>query len=118
MRLGVQAIKNKKVYEMQAEICKVLANAKRIEIIYLLKEGEKHVNELAETMDISKASVSQHLSLLKEKGVVVSRKDGLNVFYTINNQKFIEACNLMREIMVDQLNQLVDSSKEILSVKE
>ncbi|MGM0419437.1 MAG: ArsR/SmtB family transcription factor [Bacillota bacterium] len=102
---------------MQAEVCKVLANAKRIEIIYILKNGEKNVNQLAEQVEASKASISQHLSLLKESGVVTSRKDGLHVYYRISNKKFIEACELMKEIMLDQLNELISSSQELLSTE-
>lgn len=106
---------DKKLYKLHADMCKVLANEKRIEIIYLLQEGEKHVDELAQEMEISKANVSQHLALLREKGVVCTRKEGLKVFYEICNPKLIKACELMKEIMLEQLSDLVTTSQEILA---
>jgi ArsR family transcriptional regulator len=106
---------SKKLYELHADMCKALANAKRIEIIYLLQEGEKHVDELAEKMGASKANISQHLSKLRDKGIVCSRKEGLKVYYKICNPKIIKACEIMREMMLDRLSELVDSSQELLT---
>ncbi len=105
---------NKIIFEKQADICKVLANATRIEIIYILKKGEMNVNNLAERIGASKASISQHLSLLKDNGVVTSRKDGLNVFYKISSKKFIDACDTMRNLMYEQLDQMISTSQQIL----
>lgn len=108
-------INNSKIlFEKQADICKVLANATRIEMIYILKQGEMNVNNLAARVGASKASISQHLSLLKDNGVVTSRKDGLNVYYKISNNKFIEACDTMRNLMYEQLDQVISKSKKIL----
>ncbi|MCK8818207.1 metalloregulator ArsR/SmtB family transcription factor [Natroniella sulfidigena] len=95
-------------------MCKVLAHAKRIEIIYLLKEGEKNVDQLAKTMGISRANTSQHLAILREQGVVCTRKDGLNVYYNICNPKLIKAYELMKEILLENLSELVTTSQEIL----
>ena len=52
---------DKKIYEMHAEICKTLANPKRLEIIDALRDGEKNVSELASTAKINQANISQHL---------------------------------------------------------
>jgi len=108
---------NKIIFEKQADICKVLANATRLEIIYILKKDEMNVNNLAAKVGASKASISQHLSLLKDNGVVTSRKDGLNVFYKISNKKFIAACDTMRDLMYEQLDEMISTSKEILEIQ-
>jgi ArsR family transcriptional regulator len=107
----------KKLYELHAEMCKTLAHAKRIEIIYFLQEREHHVDELAEKMGASKANVSQHLALLREKGVVERRKEGLKAYYKINNPKLIKACELMKEIMLERMAEMADLSQQALAKK-
>jgi ArsR family transcriptional regulator len=51
---------------------------------------------------LSKVNISQHMNILKSKGVIVSRRDGQQLFYSIANPKIIQACNLMREVLVEQ----------------
>ena len=51
---------------------------------------------------LSKVNISQHMHILKSKGVIVSRKEGQQLFYSIANPKIIQACNLMREVLVEQ----------------
>ncbi|MFA5353075.1 MAG: metalloregulator ArsR/SmtB family transcription factor [Thermodesulfovibrionales bacterium] len=90
---------DKSIYELQAEVCKVLSSPKRVEIINALKDGEKSVKELVQTLGIPKANVSQHLSIMKLKGILKSRRDGVNIYYRIANQKVTEACSLMRDVL-------------------
>ncbi len=91
--------KEKSIYELQAEVCKVLSSPKRVEIIGALKEGEKSVKELVQILGIPKANVSQHLSIMKLKGILKSRREGVNIFYRIANPKVVDACTLMREVL-------------------
>ncbi len=101
----------KKLYELHADMCKVLAHAKRIEIIYLLQEQEMHVDELAAEIEASKANVSQHLAQLRDKGLVCRRQEGLKVYYQICNPKLIKACELMKEIMLERYAEIADLAK-------
>ncbi|MGO9015628.1 MAG: ArsR/SmtB family transcription factor [Dissulfurispiraceae bacterium] len=93
--------RDKSIYDLQAEICKILASPKRIEIITALKDGEKTVSEIIEVLGIPKANASQHLALMKVKGILNSRREGVNVYYSIANPKVIQACGLMREVLSD-----------------
>ena len=95
--------REKTLYELQAEICKILASPKRIEIISALKEGEKTVTELVEILDTPKANVSQHLSVMRLKGILTSRRDGVNIYYSIANPKVVKACALMNEVLAELL---------------
>ena len=97
--------KDKSIYELQAEICKILASPKRIEIIAALKDGEKTVSEIIETLDIPKANASQHLALMKVKGILKSRREGINIYYSIANPKVVQACGLMKEVLSDLLSE-------------
>jgi ArsR family transcriptional regulator len=97
--------RDKTIYELQAEICKILASPKRIEIITALKEGEKTVSEIIESLGIPKANVSQHLALMRLKGILKSRREGNNIYYSIANPKVVQACGLMREVLSDLLSE-------------
>jgi ArsR family transcriptional regulator len=94
---------DKTIFEYQAEVCKTLANSKRLEIIHALKGGEKSVSELVDILGIPKANVSQHLTVMRHKGVLNSRKNGVNVFYSISNPKVVKACTLMKEVLAEQM---------------
>lgn len=93
---------DKSLYEMQAEICKTLTNPKRIEILNTLKNEEKTVTELVQAIGASKANVSQHLAVMRHKGILATRRDGVNIYYRVANPKVIEACSLMKEVLFEQ----------------
>ena len=105
----------KELFKLQADVCKTMANPVRMEIIYALKEGDKTVSELVEAMGLNKSNVSQHLAILKSAEVVDARRDGQNIFYSIANEKILEACRLMREVLTEQISKkqkLVDRIEE------
>ena len=94
---------NPQLYKLHASICHTLANAKRLEIIDHLSRGELSVTQLAETLGIGQSNLSQHLAIMREKGIVTTRRDGLNVFYKLSNPKIVKACDLMRQVMLEHL---------------
>ena len=100
MRLSVDEI-----YVMHSEICKTLANPKRLEILIALQAGEVSVADLVKQLRLPKANVSQHLGVLRARGVVKTRRDGLTVYYRIASPKIIRACNLMREVLMEQVQE-------------
>jgi len=87
---------------MQAETCKILTNPKRIEILNTLKTEEKTVTELVAALGASKANVSQHLAVMRHKGILISRREGVNIYYRVSNPKVIDACNLMKQVLLEQ----------------
>ena len=92
----------KPVYRMHAELCKALANEHRQALLHAIGNGEKCVSDLAAEIGISVHNVSQHLRVLKERRLVESRKEGQTVYYRVTNMKFIQACALIREALVEQ----------------
>lgn len=108
---------NREIFEKQAEICKTMANPKRMEIIYVLKSGEKTVTEIVDALEINKANVSQHLSVMKGGGIIESRREGTNIYYSITNTKIVEACGLMREVMMEELAKQEQVIKELRKAK-
>ena len=91
------------LYELHASICQTLANPKRLEVINRLRDGEQSVSELAGAMKIGQANLSQHLAVMRQKGIVATRREGLNVYYRLSNPKIIKACDLMRQVLLEHL---------------
>jgi len=94
-----------KMYEMHAEVCKSMANPTRLRIMNLLREGEKSVEELREKLKLPKANLSQHLSILRQRRIVSTRRAGLNIYYKVANPKMIKACDILREVLLEQLHE-------------
>lgn len=98
--------KNKSTYdslsEMQADFYKIFTSGRRIEIIDILRKNEKTVTELARMLRASKGSISQHLTMMKYKGVLATRRDGVSVYYRVSNLKVVEACILMKEVLFER----------------
>lgn len=90
------------LYRLHAELCRTLANPKRLQILECLAAGERSVGEIAAATGMSLVNVSQHLALMRAKGVVTGRREGTTVYYRIANPKMIEACALVREVLMEQ----------------
>ncbi|MCE5190526.1 MAG: metalloregulator ArsR/SmtB family transcription factor [Actinomycetia bacterium] len=90
-------------YCLHSEVCKTLANAKRQMILESLRDGEVSVSDIAARTGIPQATLSQHLSILRSRGVVHSRRAGANVLYTIANPKILTAFDLITEVMRESL---------------
>ena len=93
------------IYELHADLCKMFSNAKRLEIIDSLKDEEMSASELIARIGLSKANLSQHMSVLKLKGVILARREGVNIYYRIANPKILQACQLIREILFEQFRE-------------
>jgi DNA-binding transcriptional ArsR family regulator len=88
---------------MQADFCKGLSHPKRIQILNILKRGDRTVNELVEMTGIPQANLSQHLGILRHLGILQSHRDGLNIYYGIADKRIVEACDLVREAIAERL---------------
>ena len=93
----------KELYSLHAEMCKVFSNSIRLEILDLLRNKEMSVTELIEKTKLSQANISQHLSIMKSKGVVTSNRKGKNIYYKLANQKIIKAFDIIREVLSERL---------------
>ena len=92
------------VFEMQADICQTLANPKRLQIVNLLKNGEVSVGEIARSMGIPKANASQHLSIMRQKGLIIARREGTMIYYRLASPKRSpKRAAIMREVLLSLL---------------
>ena len=93
--------------ERQALICQALSDPKRLRILYALgpteHSPERSVGDLASELGVSIANVSQHLGVLRSRGLVDSRREGTSVFYRLAYPETMEACRVLRSIIARQL---------------
>jgi DNA-binding transcriptional ArsR family regulator len=91
------------IYRLHAQFCKTLSDANRLLMIAELAKGEVSVNELAQRLQLRQANVSKHLGLMRERGLVVARRDGANVYYALSDPRIIGAIKLLKEVQADQI---------------
>ena len=97
----------------KAEFFKALAHPIRIRIIDCLRDGEKGVNELSETLQIEPANVSQQLAILRVRNIVVGRKAGSNVFYSVSDRNVFKLLDVARNIFNNHLVDVRDMLQQI-----
>ncbi len=90
-------------FELQADICQTLANAKRLQILNLLKNGEMSVGAMVAALDITKPNLSQHLAVMRQKGILTARREGTTIYYRLATPHIIEACRVMRQVLLEAL---------------
>lgn len=94
---------NHEILKLQADLYQTMANAKRLAIVELISQGEKSVGAIADALNSSASAISQHLRNMKDKNVVVMRKEGQTVYYRLKNPKIIKGCRLVREILLEEM---------------
>lgn len=93
------------IFERQASICKAFAHPKRLHLLDLIGKGERAVAELQAELDVSKANMSQHLSVLRSVGVITTRRNGKQLYCALAIPEVKNACHLLREVLRSQLRQ-------------
>ena len=101
------------IFELHADLCKTLSNPKRLMILALLAKKEMSVGEIAEVIAVPLSNVSQHLSLLKAQSLVQTRKDGQTVHYSLSDRRIIQACTLIRSVLLDKMKERGEIAREI-----
>jgi len=91
------------IYQLHAEFCKTLADANRLLIINELGSDEVSVNELARRLDLRQSNVSKHLALLRERGLVNTRREGATIYYTLADNRISKAIRLLRDAQKDRI---------------
>lgn len=89
------------IFELQADLLQSLAHPRRLEIIQLIRDQELAVSDIHTMLDLPQANISQHLMILRDAQVVKTRRDGKQVYYSLNNKKILQANDLLREVLID-----------------
>jgi DNA-binding transcriptional ArsR family regulator len=100
------------VVRLHAQVCSGLADPNRILIIYCLSEGPRNVNDIASTVELPQPTVSRHLKILRDRGIVRADRDGQSINYRLSDQRIVQALDLLRATLADQLNDQVLLAKQ------
>ena len=103
----------KELYGLHAEMCKVFSSPVRLEILNLLRDKEMTVTGLIEKTKLSQANISQHLGIMKNKGIVESNRKGKNIYYELTNPKIVRAFDMIREVLAEKLKRNDKIAKEL-----
>lgn len=90
--------------ELTTGMCKALNDSKRLCILYALRDGPLSVTELCEVLQAPQSNTSQHLAVLRERGLIEADRRGNNVYYGLRHPRVLEAIDLLRAIMADELD--------------
>ena len=91
-------------YELHAEVCKTFGHSKRLRIIDSLRNNELTVSELAKITDTEISNLSQHLNMLKEKGLVKPRREGTSIYYSLTHPNIIKAYDLISQVLTQRIH--------------
>ena len=108
-------MKKESFYNLHAEMSKTLSNPRRQAILDTIRSDEMTVSELIKNTGISQANLSQHLAILRSKGVVNTRRDGNNIYYSLSNIKIIKAYDLISEVLEDSTSSREKAIREGIS---
>lgn len=104
----VKNITNKRIldadiFKLQADFCRVLSEPKRLQIMWLIREKEMTVTEIAETLKVPIPNVSQHLRIMRDLKAVKTRRKGRKIYYRISNIQFAKGSKLICEGLLEIL---------------
>ena len=105
------------IYQLKAELCKAFSDPKRLMIIDILRHGESTVNEVSKAAGLQQAVVSRNLAILRHSGVVKTRHHGTKIYYRLTDEKIIQACDLVHNILLGQIESQKNLSEELTTRK-
>jgi DNA-binding transcriptional ArsR family regulator len=91
------------LFEAQADFCKSMGNASRLQLLHTLRGGPSTVGELAQAVGMSQAAVSRQLAALRSVGVVISQRRAREVVYQLADPKIGEVCDMVRQVLVERI---------------
>ncbi len=105
--------RGKQLYRLQADICQCLADPTRLEILQLLARGPRAVKELVDATHQRQAKISQHLAVMRQRGIVEVERVGVEMHYSLTDPRILDACRATREMLLDQLTRQGDLAREL-----
>jgi len=101
----MQTISEEEAALLHRYICEGVGDPKRLRLLYLVAERPRNVSELTEELGVSQPTVSHHLRILRERGMVTAQKDGTTIYYSLGDPRILEAMNVMRGFLADMLKE-------------
>jgi DNA-binding transcriptional ArsR family regulator len=108
-----ESARRRQLFQRQAQLCAALADPTRLEILHLLRAGERTVAELMETLGQRQNNVSQHLAYLRRVGAVAGERRGTFVYYRVAMPGLLDACDAVSQALAQQLAQQADEAASL-----
>lgn len=101
------------IYQVRAELFRTLAHPARIQVLELLRQGERTVGELIPAVGLEPSHLSQHLGTLRRANIVQSRKKGSNVFYKVSDARVFDLLEVAKDVIAGSLSEARDLLAEL-----
>lgn len=101
----MEATERAELVQLHARLCQALADPKRLMLLTTLRKGPRTVGDLCSELSLGQSNVSQHLAILRDRGVVTAERVGTTVTYSLRGDKVVRALDLLREFMNDQIEE-------------
>lgn len=86
-------------FQLHAHLCKALAHPTRLLVVDELRDGPRSVGELADRLGLPQSNISQHLGVLRDQRLVLTRREGNTVHYSLRDERLTQAFDLLREVL-------------------
>ena len=100
-----QPINDEEIALLHRYVCEGVGDPKRLRLLYLVSAHPCNVTELTEALHVSQPTVSHHLRILRERGLVIAKREGTSIYYSLGDPRILEAMNIMRSFVADLLTQ-------------
>jgi len=101
----MQPISEEEITLLHRYVCEGVSDPKRLMLLYLVSERPMNVTELTEVLAVPQPTVSHHLRILRERGLVTAERDGTSIYYSLGDPRILEAMNTLRSFVADLLAQ-------------
>lgn len=112
---SAESLRQEAIRRFKADVFQVLAHPTRIHIVECLRDGELTVSAIVEQVAVEPANASQHLAVLRSKGLVVNRKEGNQVFYSLRDPLLVEVLDTMKRYFKAHLEEAMTMLKGMQS---
>jgi DNA-binding transcriptional ArsR family regulator len=103
---GSSAMQSDMLQRWKADFFKALAHPARIKILEYLRHGEKAAGEILEALGLEQSNGSQHLAVLRNRNILVARREGANVFYSVRDPMLYQILDLLRQYFHEHLSEV------------
>jgi ArsR family transcriptional regulator len=103
----------KELHLLHEQVCEALGTPVRLMILYALSKQSRYVIDLAAELDLPQPTVSRHLKVLRERGLVIARREGPAVYYALGDERIMQALELMRGVLRDRMRRQADITEKM-----
>lgn len=94
--------------ELVVSMCKALNDPKRLMLLYALRDEPRTVGELCSLIGVPQSNASQHLAVLRERGLVATERRGNSILYSLRYPRTLDAVDILREVMSEEVHRQQD----------